>query len=1159
MSHIEYISMETEKQAGQNPVVDIRTVEIESETFFMISNHHLMRPFLMNVVSDANHWMYILSNGGITAGRKNPEFALFPYYTEDKLAEFAEITGSKSIFQISSDTSTFIWEPFSEREASKFSTSRNLYKNVCGNKIIFEEINHDLGISFRTQWNSSNLFGFVKKAEFINHSGQNYKVYILDGIQNIMPHGVSSYLQTAASNLVDGYKRNELHVGSGLGIFALSAIISDKAEPSESLKANIAWSIGLDKPKFLLSSLQLDRFRNLKPVHPETDIKGEKGAYFVCAELVLPPNTSKKWKIIANVNQDQSQVIGLCQSILQDADLAKKLDADIAEGTQNLMLLLAQADGLQYTADQFKDARHLSNVLFNIMRGGIFDNHYQIEKHDFSSYLANANKIVYQTNQSFIKTLQAEFSQSELEGLLSDCGDADLIRLGKEYLPLKFSRRHGDPSRPWNKFSINSHSEIDGSKILDYEGNWRDIFQNWEALVHSFPGFIEGMIFKFLNASTFDGYNPYRVTKGGFDWEVIEHDNPWSFIGYWGDHQIIYLLKFLEFAHQKDTQSFSRLLESEQMVYAHVPYRIKTYNEILLDPKNTIDFDEQADLAIRQKIREIGADGALLGSTTEAIYHVNFLEKILATILSKSSNYIPGAGIWMNTQRPEWNDANNALVGNGVSMVTLCYLRRFFMFIEKVFDGSGIEQTKISSELVTLFTKIAATFENHQSLPTNHMSNQQRRAMVDALGQAGSDYRETIYNHGFSGRKETLNLSELSKFIRMALHQFQQTIAANCRVDNLYHAYNLLTIHPSEGMSVDRLSEMLEGQVAVLSSGALSSEEKLHLLDSLRTSALYRADQNSYLLYPNKELPGFLEKNFIPLSLVEQSELLLRLVKDNNHQVILKDVNDNYHFNGNFRNARDLDAALSELTGSTYHDLVDEERTLILQIFEKVFNHKSFTGRSGTFYAYEGLGSIYWHMVSKLYLAVQEACLQAVDEQANQQVIDRLLTHFYDIGDGIGIHKSPEKYGAFPTDPYSHTPLHRGAQQPGMTGQVKEDILVRFAELGVLIQDGKLCFKPAILRKSEFVKQGRLVHFLNVKGEQHYIQLGKDSLGFSICQVSVVYEISDKQGIQVEISDGSRHYIDGFAMDQSNSNEIFNRTGRVASIHVFLKEQQLRG
>ena len=52
-----------------------------------------------------------------------------------------------------------------------------------------------------------------------------------------------------------------------------------------------------------------------------------------------------------------------------------------------------------------------------------------------------------------------------------------------------------------------------GEKVLDYQGNWRDIFQNWEALAYSYPQFIDGMIYRFLNASTFDGYNPYRLTK----------------------------------------------------------------------------------------------------------------------------------------------------------------------------------------------------------------------------------------------------------------------------------------------------------------------------------------------------------------------------------------------------------------------------------------------------------------------------------------------------------------------------------------------------------------------------------------------------------------------------------------------------------------------
>jgi hypothetical protein len=108
------------------------------------------------------------------------------------------------------------------------------------------------------------------------------------------------------------------------------------------------------------------------------------------------------------------------------------------------------------------------------------------------------------------------FSFFDLKEIAQQSGDVHFTRLCLEYMPLKFSRRHGDPSRPWNWFSINTRSEKDGSKILDYQGNWRDIFQNWEALAHSYPAFIESMVHKFLNATTFDGYNPYRVTKDGF-------------------------------------------------------------------------------------------------------------------------------------------------------------------------------------------------------------------------------------------------------------------------------------------------------------------------------------------------------------------------------------------------------------------------------------------------------------------------------------------------------------------------------------------------------------------------------------------------------------------------------------------------------------------
>lgn len=1136
----------------------MQLLDIKGEKYYKIENSDRMRPFFMSIVSDSNHWLFISSNGGLTAGRKNAEFALFPYYTDDKITEFADITGSKSIFQIQSDDTTLIWEPFSERFNDKFNYSRNLYKNIYGNKIIFEEIFHDLQLTFRYHWNSSNAFGFVRTSEIINDSNKNYKITLLDGIQNILPQGVESGLQATTSNLVDAYKRSELEENSGLGIFALSAIIVDKAEPSEALKANIAWSLGFENPTYLLSSKQVAAFRKNQKPKTETDVKGEKGAYFVSTDLNLESNASKSWKIIANVNQNQAQIIELAEAISTDQSLDQKVIDDVNLGTQNLIALNATADGLQFTADSRKDTRHFSNVLFNIMRGGIFDNNYQIERKDFTSYISKANKLVFEKNKSFLNDLPTTFDYSDLQQRIEKLDDADLVRLCTEYLPLKFSRRHGDPSRPWNKFSINTRSEIDGSKILDYEGNWRDIFQNWEALAFAFPDFIDGMIHKFLNASTFDGYNPYRVTKSGFDWEAIEPDNPWSYIGYWGDHQIIYLLKFLEFIEKYQPGKLNSYFDKECFVYAAVPYIIKSYDEILKNSKDTIGYSHEWEAKINARRNAIGADGALLRNNNDEIYHVNFIEKILATVLAKMSNFIPEAGIWMNTQRPEWNDANNALVGNGVSMVTLYYLRRFLKFFEQLLENSNQETIKISNEMVEFYHAIRENLLAFQPHLSSSIDNENRKKIMDALGKAASDYRHQIYNSGFWGKKRTHSMAGLKTFTKVSLAFIEHAIKANQRQDKLYHAYNLMSIEKN-GVSISYLSEMLEGQVAVLSSGFLNGKESLQVLNSLRNSSLYRKDQESYILYPNKELPKFLEKNSIPKESVESSELLKKLLQTNNFQLINKDIKGGYHFNGNFHNANDVKIALELLEkDEKYSDLVQKESETVLNIFEEVFNHKAFTGRSGTFYGYEGLGSIYWHMVSKLHVAVSEVCEAAVNNNESQEIIDALIAHHYEIGEGIGVHKSPEVYGAFPTDPYSHTPFNKGAQQPGMTGQVKEDILARISELGVKMKGGKLQFQPALLQKNEFLLQPTKATFIELDGSKKAMQLEVNSLAFSICQVPVVYQINSTTALTVFYKNGTKTDFENLELDQKTSEKIFLRTGEVDFVHVSLTENNLR-
>ncbi|TAE16132.1 MAG: hypothetical protein EAZ95_07950 [Bacteroidetes bacterium] len=1129
----------------------LKSLVINGETFYKISNVHLLRPFFMSIVSDSNHWLFVSSNGGISAGRKNAEFALFPYYTDDKITDTAETTGSKTLIRVLQNGKTVLWEPFSVRSEGHFSLVRNLYQNRFSNKIIFEEINQDLGLSFQYEWNSSNVFGFVRQARLKNLASQTQEITFIDGVQNVLPAGVPSDLQTKASNLVDAYKRTELVAETGLGLFALSAIIVDKAEPSEALKTNVVWSLGIEKPTYLLSALQLPNFRRGENVRQETDVKGEKGAYFVASQCTLEAGKEKTWSIIANVNQTHASVIALNEKIKSYKDLRNDILADIEAGTERLIALTASADALQYTADELKDTRHFSNVLFNVMRGGIIDHNYQIEKQDFSTYLQKANKQVFAEAQNALTALPTTFSLFELKNAVQTSANQDFKRLATEYLPLRFSRRHGDPSRPWNQFSINTNSEIDGSKILDYQGNWRDIFQNWEALAYSYPEFIEGMIYKFLNASTFDGYNPYRVTKDGFDWETVEPDNPWAYIGYWGDHQIIYLLKFLEFAEQKKGGAIEALLGRQDFVYANVPYQIKPYSEIVKNPKDTIVFDYENEHKIHAKVQEMGADGALLTNQTQAIHRVNFAEKILATLLSKLSNFVPEGGIWMNTQRPEWNDANNALVGNGLSMVTLYYLRRFLKFFEGVFQRAKAQNLEVSEEMHTFFTAITAVFVQYANALASPLDAQARKQITDKLGKVASDYRTNIYESGFSGKKANISTADVAKLVITALAYMEHSIKANKRKDNLYHAYNLLN-YSEKGIEITYLSEMLEGQVGVLSSGYLSAEESVQVLDALRQSSLYRQDQNSYILYPNKNLKGFLQRNDIPTNLFVSSKLLMQLLMDSNNTIAEKDIKGGYHFNGNFKNADDLSHALEALAGK-YQDLVKAEKTLVLNIFEEVFNHKEFTGRSGTFYGYEGLGSIYWHMVSKHLLAVQETCLRATHEGAGKETIDKLNVHFHQIFDGIGVHKSPEVYGAFPITPYSHTPFGKGAQQPGMTGQVKEDILSRFGELGIFIKEGKLYFEPTLLRKEEFLTAEKKVFFFDVQGNKHDMTVGKNALFFTICSVPVVYELADKEGIEVFEGNSPAKTYSQTCLPAEETENLFKRNGKITMIKVKIK------
>jgi len=1131
-------------------------IMLNDERYYAINNVNKMAPFFISVVSSSDHWLFVSSTGGLTAGRVSPDTALFPYITVDRIHESDLHTGCKTLLRVESNEGVVNWEPFNREHDDRYNITRNLYKNLLGNKLCFEEVNEDLQLKYKYTWATSEQYGFVRQCELVNLSDKPVNIDLIDGFQNILPAGTPRFTQTNSSNLVDAYKWTELDETSGLAFFTVYSGITDRAEPCESLKTNTVFCSGLEQSKILLSSEQLERFRTGHSISQEAHKRGIRGAFLVNSTLTIEPNSNKTWQFVANIEQSQSQAIELRSQLSHTAKLETNILCSIAQGSDDLARIMATADAFQVTAEENVSVHHYANVQFNVLRGGAFDNHYQVSSKDFSSTVNLFNSDIYLRHQEFFRCLPESINIEQLLELVQQQEDQQLERLCYEYLPIFFGRRHGDPSRPWNQFAIKLKDENDNS-LLTYQGNWRDIFQNWEALTLSYPKFIENVIAKFVNASTIDGYNPYRITKEGIDWEVEEPDDPWSYIGYWGDHQIIYLQKMLELSKAFHPEKLSELLRQPIFSYANVPYRIKPFNALVKNAKSTVTYDEDLALRIEARVNKIGSDGKLLLDSNEDVYQVNLLEKLMVPLLCKLGNLVIDGGIWLNTQRPEWNDANNALVGQGVSVVTLYYLRRYICFLQKLLANES-ESTIISKEVNDWIVETADALKKVRPLLNNKViSAEERFECTTELGQASSRYRETVYRQeSFSG-KMVQPIEQIKSMLDDALAAIEHTISTNEREDGLYNAYNLLAFE-QKSLTIDDLYPMLEGQVAALSSGSFSSEKVISVVEALFKSDVYREDQDTFMLYPDRKLPSFLQKNCVDANKVQQNPLLKQMLKDQDERIILQDSDGIYRFNAELTNADDLMAELDALSG-VYGDLVEMSRSSLADIYEEVFNHQEFTGRSGGMFGFEGLGCIYWHMVAKLLLAVEENFFTALDKGDDEQTCKHLGDLYYRVREGLGFNKTPSEYGAFPADPYSHTPKHAGAQQPGMTGQVKEEVLARFGELGIRVKEGTVQFKTNLLRPCEFVKEATPFTYLDVDDNWQEITVPKSGLAFTWCQVPVVYQLSDSEEsiLTITFKDGTQKTFNQLTLPAEESAKLFLRNGEIGQISLNLNSTQL--
>lgn len=1119
--------------------------DIDGERAYRIDGVDLLPPFFMTLATATEVWCFLASTGGLTAGRWNADHALLPYYTDDKVTENIGNTGGLTLIRDAARPHAPAWEPFSPA-CGPATGLRSLAKTILGDSIQFTEEAPDRGLRFSVTWTASQRYGLIRRCRLTNTTTTSQSLDILDGVRNLLPSGVTAQVQSGLSNLVDAYKRAETDPETGMAIFTMSSLLTDLAEPAESLSATVAWQVGLPVTTTLLSATQIEGFRAGGRVQPEADVRGQRGAYLNEAHVELSPGATCEWVVAADVDLDAAQVVAL-EDALRDPDaLAEAVNADLAEGRRRLRSIVASVDGFEVGGDERTTAHHTTSALFNAMRGGVPVGGYRLDAADFRSFIGERNRGVLDRCAEALGALPPVLDVSALRAWADATGDPDLARLAREYLPLTFSRRHGDPSRPWNRFEIRLLDSA-GVPTVGYQGNWRDIFQNWEALAWSHPEYLENMICIFANATTADGYNPYRIARSGIDWEVPEPDNPWANLGYWSDHQIIYLQKLLEASRRFSPGAVEALLDRRIFTHADVPYRMKPLTDILADPANTIAFDLSAHQDSMRRQRELGGDGALRATPDGDLERVTLAEKLLLLLAAKLVNLVPDGGIWMNTQRPEWNDANNALVGRGLSVVTLGYLRRYLVHLESLLTGPA----EVNTDLFELIGELIRILGAHRAGFDTGLAAEALHAVLVDLGRAGEAYRRRVYSSAPDGRA-ILDAADIGRLLELARHYVEGSLARNVRSDGMVHSYNTLELSGGRAR-IGRLPLMLEGQVSMLSSGVLDGPASLRLLAALRSSALFRADQHSYLLYPDKDLPGFLDRNVISAAAVAACPFYALAAEHGDRSVTVTDSRGRVHFAPGVRNAAHLREALDRLAGDPrFADALARDRGLVLDHYETTFNHRDFMGRSGSFFAFEGLGSIYWHMVSKLLLAVQETIQAARSSAETDALVAALAGRFEDIREGLGYRASPDRYGAFPIDPYSHTPAHAGARQPGMTGQVKEDVLIRLGELGVTVSDGRIQLRPEQVRDEDWATAATSWDFLDPSGTARTIEVPADSLAFSFCQTPIIYQRSPlgTRSVQIVLTDGTEQRFPGTVVPRELSREIFARSGLVGSIVV---------
>ena len=352
---------------------------------------------------------------------------------------------------------------------------RNLY--IQREQIRIEEINKNLGLKIAVTYfglPNMSIASLVRKVEITNYRKRPIKFEVVDGLSQIFTPGTEHGTYKVMSNLLRSWM-DVYNLDKNVAFYKNRASTGDSAEVSAISEGNFYVSFTNDTL--------------IKPIVDPSLIFGNDKGYTLAKNFI-----ENDVETILNSYQNYANKVP-CGFTLKSATLR-----------ENETLRINTIIGKTFSLDA------LNELLDEIVNEKFIDDKQKENIEVVESMMKDVN--VDTKNTLFNEYIKNTYLDNMLRGgypFSFNAGD------NKDYIYYLYSRRHGDPERDYNFFSISPEYYSQGN------GNFRDICQNRRSDSMINRNVKDYNLYYFMNLIQLDGYNPLGINGATF--ELINKEN----------------------------------------------------------------------------------------------------------------------------------------------------------------------------------------------------------------------------------------------------------------------------------------------------------------------------------------------------------------------------------------------------------------------------------------------------------------------------------------------------------------------------------------------------------------------------------------------------------------------------------------------------------